>query len=126
MSLPVNIPSNVYFEWHGERIKRSQDKVAREVIDSVNIDAAAYASELTTRYFNVITGMAADSWDSKPAVKRGGTWQGEFGSYGVYYVYYLNNGTIYITAGHMLQQAADWAMKEIPRRYADQGGRGEL
>src|SRR5688572_29781337 len=114
----AGIPSNVYFVWNGEKITRRYDSIAKETVDSVNIDAAAMASGLTTQRFNVITGMAADSWDSKTATKRGGTWQGEFGSYGVHYVYFLTNGTIYIAPGHMLQDAAAWAMRELPQRFA--------
>lgn len=110
-----------YLVWQGDRIKRRADKQAEAALNDTAEEGAALASQFTAETFNVITGAAADSWEPGTAQKRGGLWQVEYGSYGVRYVAFLNDGTIYIEPGHMLQRSADIVLPQLEAKFAGGG-----
>ena len=110
-----------YLVWNGDKIKRRLDTAAEAAINEATDEGAALMSQYTTETFKRRTGAAADSCEARPAQKRGGSWQGEWGSYGVHYYRFLNDGTIYIAPGHMLQRSADVVLPTLNARFATKG-----
>ena len=110
-----------YLVWDGPKIKRRFDVAAEAAVNEATDEGAALMSQFTAESFNVITGAAVDSCEPRPAQKRGGSWQGEWGSYGVPYYRFLNDGTIDIAPGHMLQRSADIVLPTLNARFATKG-----
>lgn len=108
--------------WNGGKIYVYLVVKEVEVTNQINAEAAQIASQITYIQFNRRSGRAGSSWASRIATVRGPGVAGDFGSYGVPYVPYLEHGTRKIPAGHMATQAAARVYPTYPRRLIGASG----
>lgn len=118
----MSVGGGSYLIWNGEQIEADIRQNSVEAVNDCLREAAEIAARLTYEYFERQTGAAGESWDYKAATESGDMIEGEVGSYGVFYVIFLNEGTVYMDGGHMLQQAASQVFPSLGGRLVSRVG----